>query len=76
MLYFMDISAPISPSKLVSDYFMTKIAEKVITNFSDCLLAVRSSSSMEDMPGMAGAGLYDSVIGVKLEPECLKNALK
>jgi phosphoenolpyruvate synthase/pyruvate phosphate dikinase len=27
-------------------------------------LAVRSSSSMEDLPGQSGAGLYDSVIGV------------
>lgn len=28
------------------------------------LLAVRSSSSMEDLEGQAGAGLYDSVLDV------------
>ncbi len=32
---------------------------------ADTLLAVRSSSSGEDLPGFAGAGLYSSVIGVR-----------
>ena len=40
------------------------------------LLAVRSSSSMEDLAGQAGAGLYDSVLGVHPTPVGLKNALK
>ena len=33
---------------------------------SDCLLAVRSSSTLEDLDKMAGAGLFDSVLNVKL----------
>jgi phosphoenolpyruvate synthase/pyruvate phosphate dikinase len=35
-------------------------------------LAVRSSSSMEDLPGQAGAGLYDSFVGVKPEVNHIK----
>ena len=30
---------------------------------------------MEDLPGQAGAGLYDSFIGVKPDPEEMKKAL-
>lgn len=38
---------------------------KVLAKMSGAeMLAVRSSSSMEDLPGQAGAGLYDSVLGV------------
>ena len=35
-------------------------------NANDCLLAVRSSSTLEDLDKMAGAGLFDSVLNVKL----------
>ena len=44
----------------------------VVTEISNKLsgpLAIRSSSSMEDLPGHAGAGLYDSVLGVSVEPK-------
>jgi phosphoglucan,water dikinase len=45
------------------------VPEEVITTIRDtfgpeCRLAVRSSSNSEDLPGLAGAGLYDSVVGV------------
>ncbi len=40
----------------------------------DTILAVRSSSSGEDLKGFAGAGLYDSVIGVSIDN--LAEALK
>jgi len=35
-------------------------------NLKDCLLAVRSSSTLEDLDKMAGAGLFDSILNVKL----------
>jgi len=40
------------------------------------LLAVRSSSSQEDLAGQAGAGLYDSVLDVDSDDiESIKKAL-
>ena len=30
----------------------------------DCLLAIRSSSTLEDLPGLSGAGLYDSILNI------------
>ena len=39
-------------------------------------LAVRSSSSMEDLPGQSGAGLYDSVIGVEPTSRAVKAAIE
>jgi len=33
---------------------------------NECLLAVRSSSTLEDLDKMAGAGLFDSILNVKL----------
>jgi phosphoenolpyruvate synthase/pyruvate phosphate dikinase len=40
------------------------------------LLAVRSSSTLEDLDKMAGAGLFDSILNVKLDySEDLKNAV-
>ena len=56
---------------------MIKVAEYVKSHFIDQddllksmsngghLLAVRSSSSQEDLPNQAGAGLYDSILDVK-----------
>ena len=45
------------------DYLLNKI----IAHFGDkAILAVRSSSSGEDLEGFAGAGLYESVIGVRV----------
>ena len=42
----------------------------------DILLAVRSSSTLEDLDKMAGAGLFDSVLNVKLgEMEDIKEAI-
>jgi len=42
----------------------------------DILLAVRSSSTLEDLDKMAGAGLFYSVLNVKLgEMEDIKEAI-
>ena len=39
-------------------------------------MAVRSSSTLEDLDKMAGAGLFDSILNVKLDdPEDLKFAI-
>lgn len=35
-------------------------------NSNNYFLAVRSSSTLEDLKGMAGAGLYDSVLNVDI----------
>ena len=46
---------------------MNKIVEMIQSEFggqSNPLIAVRSSSSQEDLEGQAGAGLYDSVLDV------------
>lgn len=40
------------------------------------MLAVRSSSTLEDLDKMAGAGLFDSILNVKLDdPQDIKNAV-
>jgi phosphoenolpyruvate synthase/pyruvate phosphate dikinase len=40
------------------------------------LLAVRSSSTLEDLDKMAGAGLFDSILNVNLnDPKEIKNAI-
>lgn len=40
------------------------------------LVAVRSSSTLEDLKKLAGAGLFDSVLNIPLSnPEALKGAI-
>lgn len=42
----------------------------------DCLLAIRSSSTLEDLPGLSGAGLYDSILNIPSnEPDLISNAI-
>lgn len=44
---------------------------------TDKLLAVRSSSTLEDLDKMAGAGLFDSVLNVNAQdPNHIKEAIK
>lgn len=44
---------------------LEKLAEMITSEFGPSkLLAVRSSSSQEDLPNQAGAGLYDSYLDV------------
>ena len=51
------------------------ILQGIVEEFTPyTLFAVRSSSSGEDLEGFAGAGLYDSVIGVTFEN--IENAIK
>jgi len=54
------------------------VAEKIKTAFVGVgLIAVRSSSSQEDLANQAGAGLYDSVLDVNpAEISQIKAALK
>ena len=43
---------------------------------NECLLAVRSSSTLEDLDKMAGAGLFDSILNVKLSDKAqIKRAI-
>ena len=54
---------------------LTRAVQEML-NIPKCLLAVRSSSTLEDLDKMAGAGLYDSILNVKSDdPEFLKNAI-
>ena len=54
---------------------LTKAVQEML-KIPKCLLAVRSSSTLEDLDKMAGAGLYDSILNVKSDdPEFLKNAI-
>ena len=64
-------------SKIIS------ILEKIISEFSSIkgnnnLLAVRSSSNLEDNSGQAGAGLFDSYLNINLkeEQEIIKSITK
>ena len=42
----------------------------------NCLLAIRSSSTLEDLPGLSGAGLYDSILNIPSDkPELISNAI-
>jgi len=55
----------------IAKYVQEQISEQVKgdevqQNLNDCLLAVRSSSTLEDLDKMAGAGLFDSILNVKL----------
>ncbi len=54
------------------------MAEQCLTTTGDSsLLAVRSSSSMEDLDAKnSGAGLYDSFIGVLPQLQNLKEAIE
>ena len=59
------------------------ILEKIFSEFSSLksnnnLLAIRSSSNLEDNSGQAGAGLFDSYLNIKLndEHEIIKNIAK
>ena len=59
------------------------ILEKIFSEFSSLksnnnLLAIRSSSNLEDNSGQAGAGLFDSYLNIKLndEQEIIKNIAK
>lgn len=55
---------------------MTEVADSVVAALGQTReLAVRSSSSMEDLPGQAGAGLYDSFVGVQPQTAEIKKAI-
>lgn len=60
-----------SVTQLIQDMLKGKLGASKGT-----LLAVRSSSTLEDLEKMAGAGLYDSVLNVQLDDaENLRNAV-
>ena len=52
--------------KHIVEDLVNTIQESGLKLSKDQLLAVRSSSTLEDLENMAGAGLYDSILNVRL----------